>query len=103
MIFVARPLHFVRSDSLMLNECKKKGSLPSDKNEYNAGAEPEGRVGQNNHRAQPGELLRLPQRPIDGNGLRPAGVEPQLAAGTSAACQPDPRRQRSAPEGHAPA
>jgi hypothetical protein len=34
-----RRLQFARRDSMMLNEFKKKGSLPSDKNEYNAGPE----------------------------------------------------------------
>src|SRR6266702_4559695 len=74
-------LHFVLSGCMMTSVATIKGVwIPCDEDEHHAGDESEGWCWKDHRGDQSGEPLRRRQHCNHPHGLRPAGVEPALAA-----------------------
>src|SRR5205807_9112697 len=101
---VAAGLHFVLSGCMMTSVAIiKRVCIPCDANEHHAGDQSEGWYGKDHRRDQSGEPLRRREHCNRPHGLRPARVEPALAALARTRGGEDSRRQRRAAEARPPA
>src|SRR5437660_5380709 len=100
----AARLHFVLSGCMMISVAIIKGvCIPCDTNEHHAGDQSERWDWKDHRRGQSGEPLRRYEHCNRHHGLRPARVEPALAAVARTGGGEDSRRQCRAAEARPPA